>query len=1507
MDGTAENRRAFIAKLAQANQRFYGTQDGRGALRAFELTFEHRWIYLYELVQNALDAGAHSIALRITDDGDALVFQHNGERRIGEREVEGLSKIFRSTKGASTVGFMGIGFKSVFGRFREALISGWGWTFRYEIPQEAGRIYGDVQPDILGAVLPIWDDAITKPAPGFTTRFEMRRRVERGADFQSDLTRFLPVDDRTSLAILAASGLQRLDVDGRVWELDINEESDGNLEATARSTHEHLRWHLFPSSFEPSKEAIACFLEHRRIRPAPDEQEQVYADAARARRVLGVLSLDDAGRPAPAAVGRIYATLPTDVTIPFGLHIDADWLLNISRSGLRGIADNQWQREIADRIADILASFIRWVARTFSEQDAVRAAFRALAPPASEREGLEALLAGERWLSRLRDCLADEAVFPVWTAETSELTFAKPGDTIVPPAPLAKTFEAQPALQPGVLLKGPVLRNEVLGDRAVELFRRIDLLAVISPHELARVWQDGLETWWELLPGDPAGRPFLLFHIWAAIAELGSEDEWGAVELPCVRTVSGEWVPVSGVVYFNEAFPTEDEPGGPETRRFIQPFIPDARRLPNTWINALRRGEVQERKGGLLLQARRWVEEHAQGIGLKEVVQDAVHALRSSPKPDWSVLVPLGHWAKHRNRTDLLTDVLVDSKIGLKGVPFGEALLADPYVERGRDRRRLFPFTPVIAATYLERDPKNVAPREWRAFLEKAGAKGALEIRLVETHVGRWERERVAEFLGLEEIDKIPESNGDGYRLSDFEIEPTLPGPGAPEEVRAVLAAWLDDGSNVLKAKGRRQGFCFYHVRHNFGGIVPSAWVTKLAELAWVPGDDGELKRPRHVLSRPDPAREDAPVARLSSALVSVLEQEGMQFGTAIPEAPSLRRLSAVGSRLDAAGLASLLRECREQVTTDEDRSHFEQAVRELRVPARDNGRMPLDRIVRRVGRSFRGALGGWIVALDHIEETLRSELAHPDFPHVFPDTTTGEQALSYLQAVWDRASSSPEGLANDVRNALPSAYAYCLKDCAEDTSLSGRWDAAVPDAAVFAEREWVVLTEADAVYFDDINDRRFLPGNMQLRTVTSGHLGNSRSEQLHTAQALGLRLLSSSVEMAWRGEDETLPVTDEWVSRFDLICSLLRRVRSSERVESDGAGIETGTELRLSRVRGLALEVSIGRSPAERVPVNARMHEEVLTLSGRPVQFSADAAKELLQHFSFGQRGDLAADLAGMMGAIDDSTDFNLAIDKFRRAFAPDFALPSSFQPESSNEETDTPARETAQGPDPIEPKTASRTDAGESETRVSNSTDTEQDEIGPPIPSGNDEIGSASGSFTKDRALAAQNALAKKLKSALKGEIAPSDDAGTAPQEDRDSGAGLGDETYRSIVAQYERESGREPEIGDPHQTGWDISSVDPKTEDIRLIEVKGKGRPWTEDEVVELSRAQVREAFAASDGRTKGSWYLYVVEKLNDGDYQVLPVPNPVDVAAKWILSGESWRLTAECPKRIANSSK
>ena len=1400
---------------------------------------------------------------------------------------------------------MGIGFKSVFGRFREVRVSGWGWTFRYEISQYVGKEYGDVQTDLLGAVIPIWDNEIEIPEIGFTTRFEMSLGVGEKVNLQNDLTHLVPENDRTLLAILADSGLKNLKLDDREWKLNVLEKSDGGLQATAFSKNENLRWQIFPVQFEPSSKAIAHFLKHRGIRPSLQEREQVYAEAAKPRRVLGILPLGNHNIPATPNRGKVYATLPTEVTIPFGIHIHADWLLDISRSGFREIEDNAWQRGIVDKIADILTIFLVWVGRTFSDAAAIGQAFKVLALPSRERDTFEALFAKDEWLSRLRTQLEDAAVLPVWSADA--LAFKKPGDVIVPPKPLATAFSESPALRPSILLKGPVLRRTLLGSNAFSLLHQAGLFAEMAPEQLERTWQDGLEHWWENIPDEQKVRRDLLFRIWAAVAELASQDVWRDVNLPCIRTSTEQWLPVCKAMFCQESFPVKDNPGGDQTLQFIQPFIPYKILLPSPWVNALEKGT------GYLSSAWAWIQGHAQRVTLKEIFSDAINDLMKSSNPDWSVLVSLGHWAKNGNRSDLLTCILVDSENGPKGVPAKDALLADPYVEHGQDRRLLFPATPAIAAAYLEQDISGASPHEWRTFLEKAGPEkagplGALKVFPVKCHASRWDRKQVAKFLGLA-LHEEEGSNSNGYSLLDFKIAPDLPGPEAPEELRRALATWLYDSFRVLRDKGRRKAQWSYRGQHYKVGKQPSLWVRRLSEIAWVPCNDGALRCPEDVLPRDDPAREDAPVAKLSPEMVSVLEEEGVQFGEAIPAATSFRRLLKFGSQLDAKALAQLLCECREQIATDEDRYHFEKAVQELKVPLNDNTRIPCARIVQRAGGRLRGTLGGWIVPLDDIDESLRMELQHPDFPYQFPDATTGSQALAYLREVWACAKLSPEGLATKVRDVLPAAYAYCLEDRVNSSSLSESWDVALPEAAVFAERNWIVLAETNNIYFDDIENRRFLPSNMQLQTVTSGHLGNSQSDQSRTVEALGLRRLSSDIKMKWRGEDKKLRIKSDWISRFNYIFEILQQVRGSDIGEADSKGMIP----QLIHVCELVLNVSFGADFNERIPVHARLYNDVLTVAGYPVQFSADAAKELLSHFSFGQRADLAADLTGMLGAIDSPSDFSLAADKFRRAFAPDFQLPPESQNGVDDDEVPDSGYEQGKLPDAAETPLVEQkqTSMGESAPQASRSDVAEDEPDMQAVPSqgmseeadtimNNESI--PGGSYTRDRALAEQNIYAKRLKNLLKGEITPIDnrDTNNVTKKIKNSDPSLGDEKYRQVAEQYEKEFGREPILGDPHQSGWDIRSVDPKTGDVRFIEVKGKGRPWTNDEVVELSRPQIKKAFEVSVEQADESWYLYVVEKIDQDRYRVLPIENPVRVAANWILSGESWRMVAKEPR-------
>ena len=1496
MDSTS--KKTFIENLASENRALYNSADGRGWLNRVDLTFDHLWVYLYELVQNALDASASSIAIRVTDNGDSLVFQHNGKQELEEKGVAGLSKVFSSTKGARSVGFMGIGFKSVFARFNEVHISGWGWALRYEITQDVGTEYGDVHRDYIGSVVPIWDDMIEAPDHGFTTRFAMHRPIDGVTHFESDLGHFLPVDDRSLLAILAMAGLRLLEVDGKTWELDICEESDGCFEVTALSNDENLLWRVFSVEFNPSREAIACFLEHRKIRPSQDESEQVYSDAARTRRVIGVLPLDNSGEPAPPTEGRVYAPLPTELMLPFGIHISADWLLNISRGDLRDIEDNPWQREIADKIGDVLALYLGWSASACLQLTVARKAFSIFRSALSGDGGLESLLASESWKTKFRERVEDAAVIPVWTDAVDKVAYSKPCDAVVPPEELAAAFGEQPELQPLVLLKGNVVVRSVLGPGALKLFQGIDLLPEMNPPELERLWAGGLEDWWTALPDKAETRRDLIFRVWSAVSKIVSREAWTDFSPSCVRSLSGEWITSREATFLNESLPGEGEPGGIQSRQLLQPFVRDDSRLDALWVNALRRG----RSADYVTQAWRWIEEYARPISLREIATAAIDASNSSAEPDFTALVAFGHWARSRNRPDLLSRVVVVSNGAPSTIPVGEALLADPYVDRGQDRRHLFSDLPVIDRAYIDKDPVGAGTHDWRTFFERAGARGGLCVTAKKRTANQYRNHDVAAFLGID-VDSVRHSNNQGYTLLDYDFEPTIPISGTSEEVRFAIASWLEDGYRRLRRTGTRAASYSYYGQHKVYGTTPSLWVSKLSELNWVPCSDEKLRRPREVLERPDEARAGEPFTTLTDQLLQTLQQEGVVFGTSIPEVTSIRRLSLTGSHLDAVALARLLSECRKEAPSDAGRKHFNEALQTLTIPTTDAQRITLDRIVRRVGGHHRGTLAGWVVPLDRIDEILRIELEHADFPIEFPDTTSGRQALSYICAVWSRARTSADRLANEVRDVLPTAYAYCLDDLVENEALLNQWQSEVSAAMVFVDREWIAVADFDDIYIDDIDDRRFSPADVDLRVVTGGHLGSTRSEQLRVAEEIGVRRLSSCVTMTWNHDPETRPISESWLSRTGLVYDLLRHIRGRESLVDNDRRLRTPEKL--VHVSELSLQISV-RGRTSDVPINARIHEDTLTLAGRPLQFGADAAKELIRYFSFGQRAGLAADLAGMFMAINDDRDFGLAVDKFQRSHAPDFELPSPIARKPHDGVAIGRQYESSEADSSVERSVETHVDQDiakddtsiprklEDGPDLSLGAETDAIDAATATDLGQAESESIDSTYTKDRALGRQRALARQLKSALKGELVP------GREEDQESivtiggeaDGGLGDEEYRKVVVQYESEAGRQPELGVPHQSGWDVRSVDPRTQQVRLIEVKGRGRTWDDAEVVELSAAQIRKAFDTGE-----SWYLYVVEKTAERRYRVLPIANPVLLAAKWILCGESWRMVAE----------
>ena len=191
---TNADRRSVVDGIRRENEDEFGERARAAVQKLLSAGLPPPWMYVYELTQNALDAGARRVCWR--SEGDAVTFQHDGRLALDESHVRGLSSLGASTKGLATVGFMGVGFKSVFARFREACVSGADWRFRFDVHVRGGDLGSEV-PEWFDTLRPHWDDEAPAPDAGYTTAFFLGRPADRQRPVADDLERAMAVDPQT--------------------------------------------------------------------------------------------------------------------------------------------------------------------------------------------------------------------------------------------------------------------------------------------------------------------------------------------------------------------------------------------------------------------------------------------------------------------------------------------------------------------------------------------------------------------------------------------------------------------------------------------------------------------------------------------------------------------------------------------------------------------------------------------------------------------------------------------------------------------------------------------------------------------------------------------------------------------------------------------------------------------------------------------------------------------------------------------------------------------------------------------------------------------------------------------------------------------------------------------------------------------------------------------------------------------------------------------------------------
>ena len=1419
---TNADRRSVVDKIRQKNEDEWGKGPRTAVQKLLPAGLTHSWMYIYELMQNAVDADAKRVCWR--SEGDAVRFQHDGPLALDESHVEGLSKLGASTKGLATVGFMGVGFKSVFARFREARVSDADWRFRFDVRVTRGDLEAEVT-EWFDTLRPHWDDEVPAPDAGYTTAFLLGRPAEPQRPVTDDLARLASTENRTTLAVLALRGLTQVSVDEVVWDLSV----EHDVVTVRRSGSEtRWRWKTFVAHYRPDDAAMRRFLEVRQ-----ETQDHVDPEGRRVeRQVVGLLPLDDDGLPQPPDRGCVYATLPTQVRIPFGFHLQADWFVNVDRQQLREVAGDAWQEAIVGQVPEIVRRLLIWLS---GESDAVRkCGYRALCEPDDD----DGLLAGP--LRNLRDdlvrTLADEQIVPLHGPGPRK--FSTPEQAAVLPVPFDANFGSP--WRPDLLFGPTVMDEHLLGERATDFAIWLEWGSEVKADSVA--WRTTLPNWWRAIPEDE--RPDALFALWRGVAH----NAWHHV--PVVPTKAGGWASAHDTWWLNEEPPSRREPGGPAVAEALAASLPSRSQQLQSGIR--NRVNKQLHDAGV-----RWLKEHHKEVKLADLIQRAADEGTELP------LVDLLAWALRRgsNRQDLVPAVLTEE--GPREP--SKALVADPLVRGGRSRRCLFK-QPALVADYSA----IAAPQSVVAFLDRLGVRGDGRLENTRTWVGRYDRARVAALLGVDES-QVELANNDGFFVEDH---------GFPFAVARVppkaLQDWLSLEHHALRGKGRLSASSFYSYGRSTQGRAPARWVRDLQRHDWVLCTDGERRTPEEVLLAADPDRDDAPIADIDADLASRLKEEGVGFGGAVPRSPALRRLERRGAtEMDDSDLAALLREALEAVGAGEA---TEDDLRRALNAVNLHGAPLASRVVRRTGagRGGRGNLGGWVTALSDVEPALAEAVQAVAELLTVPDTTTGRQALDFLLDAWKRKPAGVEAL----RDHLAAAYRYVLDDQKDGELPVGVWEGARVQAQLHGHRGWHPISPALVV--DDVQSpliRGFLPKGRT--AIASAHLGDTKAQVRRVAQALKVALLSAEVEVE-PGERATEP---PWGSRLRQLTATLSQLEDRPSLHDvtlhDALSLRVGG--RPHDVQAYVEEVDnqgptlllVGR-PADFAVQAAEQLVEHFQLGqrGQEVPRLTGALFALDDENAFRRHLDLLADGLGVEPATlqsgmshkpptqDASTeeDTDVSADPPEKASDPGAdgedkgaAAPDSSRPGPHAGSVDARPYRAGAASGPFggsNSRPGNRRDDGKS-ARLDGHRDRE----------------AAGGSRTRPPTPGGRAADHVRILVMSRG--SQDTDAGDAASV---RGGPRDDHRARQEVLQHEKRHGRRAEAMPDLQPGFDVRSVDDAGRE-RRIEVKGVQGRFEKDASVALTAQQANDALRNDDERVE--YWLYVVDSTETERPRVLPI--------------------------------
>eukprot|EP00949_MAST-11_sp_MAST-11-sp1_P001030 g1030.t1 len=351
----------------------------KGFLKILSKQFPRNELYIFELLQNAVDDGALTVEARCSENDGSLVFRHDG-RAFNALDVLGLSSVGLSTKGRRerrTVGYMGIGFKAVFRRFSRVLVrSGRSLAFTFSKPTDAL--------DYSWVLLPSFTD-ISRDEAVTAARSEWCTFKMSGAGRSAVLRdlRFLPPSSVPLLAMKAIrkpEAIFRLTMHDLMYSVKSRKEAEigggKSMIVSCSNKRRDSRWVFISETFSPSPRARQAFREH------------TFKDSPHSEQVLLFFQVEpeESNLIPVTSAGKVHAVLPTRLALPFAMHVQGTWLLSVDRRDMQSQFENAWNAELLRTMPRLLEKYLRWaVANVPKRQEALALAYGML-PDFEEEE-----------------------------------------------------------------------------------------------------------------------------------------------------------------------------------------------------------------------------------------------------------------------------------------------------------------------------------------------------------------------------------------------------------------------------------------------------------------------------------------------------------------------------------------------------------------------------------------------------------------------------------------------------------------------------------------------------------------------------------------------------------------------------------------------------------------------------------------------------------------------------------------------------------------------------------------------------------------------------------------------------------------------------------------------------------------------------------------------------------------------------------------------------------------